>query len=70
MLGPMPNDTPSTEEERTAYREYLAEREAILQHKWFLSERAGHDIGFETALMDWAHHHHATWRKGRGKNSG
>jgi Domain of unknown function (DUF4032) len=67
MLNSMPTDSSSVEHERTAYREYLAEREAILQHKWFLSESAGCDIGFEAALLDWAQHQHAAWRKARSK---
>ena len=29
------------------YREFQAEREEILKHKWIESEKAGHDIGFE-----------------------
>ena len=66
----MPSVTTSPPEEesaRSAYREYLAEREAILQHKWLLSQKTGHDVGFEAALTDWAHHHHVAWRKARGK---
>lgn len=47
------------------YREFLAEREEILRHKWLLSERAGHDVGFERALLDWCHQHRNTWRKSR-----
>ena len=35
------------------YKEFLAEREEILRHKWIESEKAGHDIGFEKALLDW-----------------
>ena len=31
----------------TLYREFQAEREEILRHKWFESEKAGYDIGFE-----------------------
>ena len=31
------------------YREFQAEREEILKHKWIESEKAGHDIGFERA---------------------
>ena len=31
------------------YREFQAEREEILRHKWIESEKAGHDIGFERA---------------------
>jgi hypothetical protein len=47
------------------YREFQAEREEILKHKWFESERAGHDVGFEQALTDWIIKHRATWRKTR-----
>ena len=50
-----------------AYGDYLAERDEILRHKWVLSERAGADVGFETALMDWALNHRAQWRKLRGR---
>jgi hypothetical protein len=31
----------------TLYREFQAERDEILKHKWIESEKAGHDIGFE-----------------------
>lgn len=47
----------------TLYRDFLAEREEILRHKWLESEKAGHDIGFERALTDWAVHHRTGWRK-------
>ena len=47
------------------YREYVAEREEILRHKWFESENAGRDIGFEHALVSWVVHHRAQWRKER-----
>ena len=33
------------------YREFQAEREEILRHKWIESEKAGRDIGFEQALL-------------------
>ena len=36
------------------YKEFLAEREEILKHKWIESEKAGKDIGFEKALLDWS----------------
>lgn len=45
------------------FREYQAEREEILRHKWFESQRAGHDIGFESALMSWVLRHRAPWRR-------
>ncbi|MBJ7259305.1 MAG: hypothetical protein JHD33_07170 [Chthoniobacterales bacterium] len=47
------------------YREFLAEREEILRHKWIESEKAGRDIGFERALLDWVMWHRTTWRNAR-----
>ncbi len=47
------------------YREFQAEREEILKHKWIESEKAGHDIGFERALTDWIIRHRNAWRKAR-----
>ena len=47
------------------YKEFLAEREEILRHKWLESEKAGRDIGFEQALTDWIVKHRAKWRKER-----
>ena len=47
------------------YREFLAEREQILVHKWLESEKVGHDIGFERALLDWIVKHRSTWRRSR-----
>jgi len=47
------------------YREFLAEREEILKHKWLESEKAGRDIGFERALTDWIVKHRSKWRKER-----
>jgi hypothetical protein len=35
------------------YIEFLAERDEILCYKWIESEKAGYDIGFERALVDW-----------------
>lgn len=47
------------------YREFQAEREEILRHKWIESEKAGFDIGFERALTDWIVKHRAKWREAR-----
>ena len=47
------------------YREFLAERGAILENKWYMSEHAKHDVGFEKALLDWILHHRAGWRRER-----
>lgn len=47
------------------YQEFLAEREEILRHKWIESEKAGQDIGFERALLDWIRKHRENWRTSR-----
>ena len=47
------------------YREFQAEREEILRHKWIESEKVGHDIGFESALTDWIIRYRSKWRKTR-----
>jgi len=44
------------------YREFLVERDEILRHKWIESEKAGQDIGFEKALLDWCIKHRSSWR--------
>ncbi len=49
------------------YREFLSEREEILRHKWIESEKAGYDIGFEKALLDWIVQHRSRWRDERLK---
>lgn len=51
------------------YQEFLAEREEILRHKWLESEKAGRDIGFERALLDWIRKYRDTWRKNRKRSS-
>ena len=63
---------PPTQEERTRfvknsvlYKEFLAEREEILKHKWIESDKAGTDIGFEKALLDWIVKHRSAWRERR-----
>ena len=34
----------------------------IERHKWFLSQNAGHDVGFENAAADWVANYAAKWR--------
>jgi hypothetical protein len=63
---------PSTQEDHfvknsVLYKEFLAEREEILKHKWIESEKAGSDIGFEKALLDWIVKHRSNWRDRRTK---
>lgn len=67
----MPAESATEEESAprrsTAYREFLADREDLLRHKWLMSERAGRDVGLEAALLDWVDHHRSTMRKQRPK---
>jgi hypothetical protein len=44
------------------YQECLAEKHEILRHKWFKSEKAGTDVGFERAYLDWILYHRDQWR--------
>ncbi len=67
---------PSSEEEQSQfvknsvlYKEFLAERAEILKHKWIESEKAGKDIGFEKALLDWIVKHRSNWRERRRKEA-
>jgi hypothetical protein len=65
-------EMPSSKEDRSQfvknsvfYKEFLAERAEILKHKWIESEKAGKDIGFEKALLDWIVKHRSSWREKR-----
>ena len=69
-------DMPATKEAESQfvknsvlYKEFLAEREEILKHKWIESEKAGADIGFEKALLDWIVKHRSSWRDKRLKEA-
>ena len=67
----MPNDPkdPSSGENllknSNLYKEFLAEREEILKHKWLESEKVGYDVGFDHALTDWIMQHRSKWRRHR-----
>ena len=62
---PTDKKTDSKAQESLLYKEFLAEREEILRHKWIESEKAGHDIGFEKALLDWVLRFQTSWRQQR-----
>jgi hypothetical protein len=67
-MSSIPNDPPEGDalvKNSSLYREFQAEREEILKHKWIESEKLGYDIGFERALTDWIIKHRAKWRKSR-----
>lgn len=55
----------SRESEARYYQEFLLEHEEISRYKWIESQKAGKDIGFEHALVDWAANHRALWRRER-----
>ena len=62
-------DQPQFVKNSVLYKEFLAEREEILKHKWIESEKAGKDIGFEKALLDWIVKHRSSWRERRMKEA-
>jgi hypothetical protein len=62
-------DQPQFVKNSVLYKEFLAEREEILKHKWIESEKAGKDIGFERALLDWIVKHRSNWRARRMKEA-
>lgn len=43
------------------------ERIEILKHKWLESEKAGHDIGMESAKKSWKKNHAKKWKASRRK---
>ena len=61
-VHPEPENDTNLASRSSLYAEFLAEREEILRHKWIESEKAGSDIGFERALIDWTRHYRARWR--------
>ena len=69
-------EMPSLEEDQSQfvknsvlYKEFLAERGEVLKHKWIESEKAGRDIGFEKALLDWIMKYRSDWRDRRRKGA-
>lgn len=45
------------------YAFFRRELEEINRHKWLESEKAGRDLGFEWALLDWVRRHRSEWRR-------
>ncbi len=60
-------EVPDLVKNSVLYKEFLAEREEILRHKWLESEKAGRDIGFERALLDWIIRYRSRWREQRNQ---
>jgi hypothetical protein len=68
-MSSTPRETSAKAKDSELYREFLAEREEILKHKWLESEKLGQDIGFEKALLDWVTNHRSEWRQRRKAES-
>ena len=43
------------------YSKFMDMKTEIFKHKWIESEKAGQDIGFEKALVDWVTKHRLGW---------
>jgi hypothetical protein len=69
QMEPPKEDATELVKNSVLYKEFLAEREEILRHKWIESEKAGYDIGFERALLDWIVKYRSAWRE-RRQNQG
>ena len=58
----MPDSQQNPCERSYHYQLHLLQRDEILKHKWIESEKAGYDVGFEWALIDWMIKHRHGWR--------
>ena len=47
------------------YQRWLDERENISKNRWYLSEIAGHDVGWDHARWDWDMRFRSVWLKAR-----
>ena len=66
-MNPPTTEAPDLVKNSVLYKEFLAERDEILRHKWIESEKIGRDIGFEKALLDWIIKYRGAWRSNRAK---
>jgi hypothetical protein len=66
-MNPPPTEASDLVTNSVLYKEFLAERDEILRHKWIESEKIGRDIGFEKALLDWILKYRSGWRSNRAK---
>lgn len=47
------------------YKDFLALKEEVIKHKWYESERAGYDVGWTQALMNWTMKFKSKWIRDR-----
>jgi hypothetical protein len=59
----MSADKKSHVETLLIYKDVLAQKQEIERHKWFESEKAGKDIGYDAALINWVMKHKSEWKK-------
>jgi len=52
-------------QESSFFRECLAEREAISQHRRAIGQSSDHEVSFEEALVDWMMKKRGAWLKNR-----
>ncbi len=69
QMSSQKNESTDLVKNSVLYKEFLAEREEILRHKWIESEKIGQDIGFERALLDWIVKYRSTWRTDRSRQA-
>lgn len=69
QMSSQKNESADLVKNSVLYKEFLAEREEILRHKWIESEKLGQDIGFERALLDWIVKYRSTWRTDRSRQA-
>ena len=67
-MEPANEETSSFLRKSLLYKELREEHEEVLRHKWLESEKAGHDIGFEQALIDWIVKYRSVWRAKKKKH--
>lgn len=69
QMSSQKNESADLVKNSVLYKEFLAEREEILRHKWIESEKIGQDIGFERALLDWIVKYRSAWRTDRARQA-
>lgn len=62
--GPFPID------KSVVFRQWKREAAEIALHKWYMSERAGQDVGWEFASWDWHRRYRADWLKAQESGRG
>jgi len=48
---------------KSSFLKNLSALEEIRKHKWIESEKAGYDIGFATAALDWIKKYGQAWEE-------